>query len=449
VINRTILHDLEQWVRSPERKPLILRGARQVGKTTAVRMFSRRFVQFLAFDLERKEDRDLFEADLPFDTLVRALFFARNGVRTEPSTLIFIDEIQNSEKAIASLRFFHEQAPEIAVIAAGSLLEVMIETHRASFPVGRVEYLYVHPLTFREFLGARGEVAAREAYDSVPLPEFAHAALLTLFHEYVLLGGMPEVVQHRVERDDLSGTATIFDSLITSYIDDAGKYARGRTSFQVLRHVIETAAFESGLRIRFHGFGNSAYRSREVGEAFRTLERAMVLHLLYPVTSTELPLIPDRKRAPRLQFLDVGLMNYKAGLQTGILGVKDLNDLYRGRIAEQIVGQELMAVSSRRLDPPLFWVREKNQSQAEVDFLAVVDGRPVPVEVKSGSSGRLRSLHQYITRSGSQLAVRLYAGPFRVDRLRTPDDSPFLLLSLPHFLAAQVGRYVQWVAEDR
>lgn len=446
MIERAILKDLELWLNEPHRKPLILRGARQVGKTTAVQIFARQFRQFLSFNLERKEDRDLFEQDRSFDTLVKALFFSRNCSIAEQSTLIFIDEMQNSEKAISCLRFFYEEVPNFALVAAGSLLEVMIDTGRRSFPVGRVEYAYMHPLTFREYLGARGESAAVEAFDTVPLPEYAHPGLLSLFHEYALTGGMPEVVQYLIERNDLSGTSTIYESLVSSYIDDAGKYASGRSAFQVLRHALETAPLESGTRIRFQGFGKSAYRSREMGEALRTLERAMLLHLLYPVTGHELPLLPDRKRSPRLQFLDVGLMNYKAGLQASLLEVTDLNDLYRGRVAEQIVGQELLALSTRRLDPPHFWVRDKNQSQAEIDFLVPCNGRAIPVEVKSGSTGRLRSLHQFISRSGCTIAVRLYAGCFRVDSLVTTEGYPFRLLSIPYFHAARVEAYLRRLA---
>jgi len=445
VFERSIQRDLEAWLNAHHRKPLILRGARQVGKTTAVHMFGGRFRQFLSFNLERKEDRDLFDRDQPFDTLVKALFFSRNASVAEPSTLVFIDEIQNSEKAVSALRFFCEEAPEIAVIAAGSLLEVMIDSYRGSFPVGRVEFAYMYPLTFREFLEANGESAAAEAFDTVPLPDYAHAALQRLFHTYVLLGGMPEVIQHHVERDDLNELSAVYESLMASYIDDAGKYANGRSAFQVLRHAIETAPLESGTRIQFQGFGNSAYRSREVGEALRTLERAMLLHLLYPVTGHELPLLPNKKRSPRLLFLDVGLMNYRARLQSSLLEVADLNDLYRGRIAEQIVGQELLARSSRRLEPPVFWVREKNQSQAEVDFVVPYQGQVIPVEVKSGPTGRLRSLHQYVEQSGCPTALRLYAGPLRVDSLETPAGHPFRLLSLPYFLAAQVERYLAWM----
>jgi hypothetical protein len=325
VFVRSIQRELELWLRGAHRKPLILRGARQVGKTTAVQIFSRQFRQFLSFNLERKEDRDLFDRDQSFDTLVKALFFSRNCSVAERSTLIFIDEIQNSEQAVSALRYFYEEAPEIAVIAAGSLLEVMIDTYRSSFPVGRVEFAYMHPLTFREFLTAKGESAALEAFDTVPLPDYANTALRNLFHTYVLLGGMPEVIQRHVERDDLSELSAIYESLMASYIDDAGKYAHGRSAFQV------------------------------------------------------------------------------------------------------------------------FWVREKNQSQAEVDFVLPYNGQVVPVEVKSGSSGRLRSLHQYVAQSGCTTALRLYAGPLRVDSLETPAGHPFRLLSLPYFLAAQIEQYLAWM----
>lgn len=449
MIRRTIQNQLQAWFNRENRKPLILRGARQVGKTTVVEHFARNFQQFLSFNLEMKEDRDLFEQELSFEKLVQALFFSRNCSIKEASSLIFIDEIQHSGKAILSLRYFYEKYPDIPVIAAGSLLEAVMDKYKTSFPVGRVEYLYMHPLTFQEYLGALNETAAAEAFETVPLPEYAHAKILELFHEYSLLGGMPEVINSRIEQNDLIETSRIYESLMTSYVDDAAKYSSGKSSFHVLRHAIETAPLESGSRIKFQGFGNSAYRSREMGEALRTLERAMLIHLLYPVTAYEAPLLPDKKKSPRLQFLDTGLMNYRAGLQASLLNIRDLNDLYRGRIAEQVVGQELLALFSEKLVPPLFWVREKKGSQAEVDFLFHYKNKNIPVEVKSGPTGKLRSLHQFISRSGMDTAIRLYPGKIRIDLLKTPEGASYRLISLPYYLAVKLEHYLEWAEGEK
>lgn len=218
---------------------------------------------------------------------------------------------------MASLRYFAEERPDLAVVAAGSLLEVVIDRYTVFFPVGRVEFMYLFPASFEEYLGVFGTESVNEAYRTVPVPDYAHQTLLSLFH--------------------------------------------------VLRHAIESAPLEAGKRIRF-------------------------------------------------QFLDTGLMNHAARLQSALIGVKDLNSLYRGRIAEHIVGQELTAWNSRSITPPLFWVREK--------------------------SGTLRSLHEFIKASRCPVAFRLYSGRIRTNRLITPQGTRYTLLDLPYYLAGKLDDYL-------
>jgi predicted AAA+ superfamily ATPase len=216
----------------------------------------------------------------------------------------------------------------------------------------------------------------------------------------------------------------------------------------VIRHCFEAAPLEAGGRIKFAGFGKSNYRSREAGEALRTLEQAMLVHLLYPSTSTEIPLIPDRKKSPKLQFLDIGLVNFAAGLQGQYFEHADLHSFYRGRIAEMIVGQELISAETDAHKKPVFWVREKSQAPAEVDFLIQHDEYAIPVEVKAGAKGTLKSLHQFINRCPHPYAVRFYSGPLTMERARTPEGKPFCLLSLPYFLAGWIKDYIRWFVEN-
>ena len=190
MFQRSILHGLTEWSEKPHRKPLILRGARQVGKTTAVSMLAEKFDQYIYLNLELKEDLQLFEQGYKVSELFEAICFLKNKDPQKHRTLLFIDEIQSSPEAVATLRYFFEDLPHIYVIAAGSLLESLLDRH-ISFPVGRVEYLKMHPLTFEEFLGATGEAQAVEILDRIPLPDFAHDKLLKLFHRYTLIGGMP------------------------------------------------------------------------------------------------------------------------------------------------------------------------------------------------------------------------------------------------------------------
>ena len=215
---------------------MILRGARQVGKTTAVDIFAREFDNYIYLNLESKEDATIFDDDLGIEELIQAIFFAKNISRNAGSTLLFIDEIQNSSKAIAMLRYFFESAPDLFVIGAGSLLEAMIGKKQVNFPVGRVQYLFMYPLTFAEYLAALSEEQALEAYHTVPIPGFAMDRMLKLFHQYTLLGGMPEIIKTFSESRDLLDLRPVYQGLLSSYLDDVSKYARNSTMIEVIRH---------------------------------------------------------------------------------------------------------------------------------------------------------------------------------------------------------------------
>ena len=441
---RSITPKLEEWAHSESRKPLILRGARQTGKTTLIRDFGKRFDSFIELNLEKKADRDLFEQDLPVRLLFQSICLEKNIVPSEKN-LLFIDEIQNSPKAVALLRYFYEEMPELHVIGAGSLLEVMLERQKISFPVGRVEYLYLFPMTFEEFLDAISEKAALQMYRQKDIPDIAHNKLDSLFKQYSFVGGMPEVVARYAETRDLSQLGKIYESLITSYKDDVPKYAKNLSEANVIRHVIETSPYETGKRIKFEHFGNGNYKSREVGESLKILERAMFLYLRYPVNGHEHPLAPNFKLHPRLQFLDTGLLNYALGLTSLYFKDITLSDAYNGIIAEHVVGQELLASQNDVLQKPILWVREKKQANAEVDFLLVKNGDIIPVEVKSGTSGTLRSLHSFIDESGISNAIRLYNGQKSVEDAVTPQGrKPYKLTNLPLYYAGRLKASIQF-----
>jgi predicted AAA+ superfamily ATPase len=450
MFDRRIVSNLKRWAADPSRKPVVLRGARQVGKTTAVGIFSADFDTYIHLDLERPEDGQLFEQGLSIQDLLQAIFLAKN---VRPSsrgrTLLFIDEIQSSPSATAMMRHFYESAKDIHVIAAGSLLEILMGTEHAGFPVGRVQYLFMYPLTFEEYLEAIGADQALALYHTVPLPDYALPTLKSHFHRYSLLGGMPEIVQTYVEREDIAALTPVYQGLLTSYLEDVTKYARNATMTEVIRHVIETAPLEAGRRIKFQGFGKSNYRSREVGEALRTLERAMLLHLQYPAPATEPPILPNKRKSPKLQFLDTGLVNYYAGLQQHFFKYDDLHSFYRGILAEHITGQELLASDSTRKNRLCFWARDKRQSSAEVDFLVQHREYVIPLEVKSGSAGTLRSLHEFVDRAPHPYAVRLYADALSYNlEAVTPRGRSYKLLNLPYFLSGKIQDYLNWFVDS-
>lgn len=339
------------------------------------------------------------------------------------------------------LRYFYEKRSDIHVITAGSLLETLTDSH-ISFPVGRVEYLFMHPMSFSEYLLAADETQAYALLQEIPCPQYAHEKLLALFHEYTLVGGMPEAVTAFLNDKDIMACNAVYHNLLLAYMDDVEKYAHNRTMANVIRHAIEHAPLESGARIRFQGFGNSNYKSREMGEALRTLEKAMIIKLNYPTTQTTVPAEVNHKKSPKLQFLDTGLINYAANLQHYYFKLTDLNALYTGRIIENIVGQELLATSKSIREQLKFWVREKAQSNAEVDYVIPFNQYLIPVEVKSGKTGTLKSLIQYMESTNHSTAIRLYAGHIQTDSLTTPSGKAFTLLSLPYYAVCKLDDYL-------
>ena len=445
MFKRNILEKLSAWAEKSDRKPLILRGARQVGKTTAINLFSEQFDQYLYLNLELKEEREIFEQEYSIQDLIQAIFFYKDQVQNKGKTLIFIDEIQTCPPAVSYLRFFYEAFPDLFIIAAGSLLETLINTY-ISFPVGRVEYLVMKPLTFKEFLNALSEESSLEIIENkIPAPDFTHNKLMKLFHTYSIIGGMPEIVRKYSKQKDIIALNDLFDSLIVSYFDDVEKYARNNSMAKVIRHAVSSAFYEAGTRIKFQGFGNSNYKSREMGEALKVLEKAMLIYLLYPSSSVKPPLQPNIKKSPKLQVLDTGMLNYFGGFQKELFKTKVIDSVYQGKIAEHIVGQELLACETSPLYKLHFWNREKKQSSAEVDFIIQFEDLIIPIEVKTGATGRLRSLHQFMDKAPHRYAVRVYSGQLEINQIQTLKGKKFTLLNLPFYLTGYIPEYLEWI----
>lgn len=441
---RNLYEYLVDWKTREDRMPLILRGARQVGKTTLVRHFAAQFDEFLEFNLEKTKDRAVFQANDDIKDLLPSLFLNRGKVhRSNRTYLLFIDEIQEWPSAINQLRYFYEERPDIHVIASGSLLDHALNKGQ-KIPVGRVEYAVLHPMNFEEYLWAQGNEAVNAAISTFPIQEFSLPTLFETFHRYALLGGMPRILASYFDHQDISRLKPIFNSLIRGYTEDVEKYASNRTEVNVIRHVIQAAPAIADQRIKFEKFAGSNYKSREVGEAFRSLEKAKLLDLMYPSVETSPPAILDYDKRPRLQLLDTGLMNFASGLQSELLSIQDLNDTSRGRIAQHIVYQEMKSIHSEPDYKNVFWVRQESKSSAEVDLIYNYNQYLIPIEVKSGATGRLRSLHEFMDRCDHKYAVRLYRGPVQVNTLSTRLGKKYQILNLPYFLTFQIDRYLEW-----
>lgn len=433
---------LYEWAQKEERKPLVLRGARQVGKTTLVKMFAADFDHYIYLNLEEKEDAELFAADSSFDDLLVGIFFKANIPIDSSRTLIFIDEIQNEPKAVQALRYFYEKRPDLYVIAAGSLLESLMGRH-ISFPVGRVEYMALHPCTFVEFLMAIGEDMLANQIEKIAVPQSLHGYTLDLFKKYMIIGGLPEVVANYAQYRDMVRLNGVFNALLSGYRDDVEKYADKPKAQDSIRYILNYGWTSAGHRIQFAKFTNSSFKSADVSNAFRTLEKTLLLELVYPLTSTSFPILPDLKKSPKLLWFDTGLVNYVTGMQEKLLFTPNSDELWNGDIAEHIVAQELLGATTLFGEKRMFWVRDARNSQAEVDFVIRHKSHLLPIEVKTGSNSKLRSLHQYMEESNENIALRLWNGPMTSDIITHTDGRPFTLYNIPLYYAGHLNAWLQ------
>lgn len=447
-LKRHLINQLNHWKKKSNRKPLILRGARQVGKTTLVIEFAKKYKHHIYLNLEKKTDSLYFEQTDEVHTIIESLLISNNILSQDiEETLLFIDEIQEQPRAIQLLRYFYEEIPNLHVIAAGSLLEFSLKDVK-SFPVGRVEFLYLYPFNFSEYLEAIGHQSGLNELHKIPVRSVAHKTLLSLFNEYAIIGGMPEVVDQYIKNQHVADLSPIYESIWSSYISDSEKYASNTTQKNVIKHIMTTAAYSIDERIKFQNFGNSNYRSREVGEAMRNLHLAKVIQLIYPTTVTEAPIVPDLKKSPRLQFLDTGILNHILGISAEMLVMDDLSQSYKGSIIPHIITQELISIQVNTSDLPNFWVREKKQASSEVDLVYTMEGKVIPIEIKSGSTGSLKSLHQFMERTNHPYAIRVYAGEFSVQETKTPNGIPYLLMNLPYYLGTLIPQYISYFVKN-
>ena len=395
-MKRLITDQLSSWAQSPRRKPLLLRGARQVGKTWAVEDFGERHFggRLRTIDLEKRRDlHRIFSDDLTVTRMLSQLELALDA-RIEPGRdALFLDEIQACPRAIVALRYFYEELPALHVIAAGSLIEFALG--QLSFPVGRVQFLNVCPMTFLEFLWANGHGRAAEIVQRGPAPVdgVTHDLLLGRLRDYLFIGGFPEAVRLFAESGLLRDAFLAQDEVVEAYRADFGKYAP-RVSRDTLDEVLTSVARTVGTQIKYSSLAEGP-TIPTIKNAFTLLERAQVVHRVAAAKQVGLPLgAGTLGRRFKAIMVDLGLLHRLTGWPLdAAYATTDLLGIYRGALAEQYVGQELHAAGDRELH---YWSRAAKSSTAEVDYLISIAGRPAPIEVKSGPAGRLRSMHQLL-----------------------------------------------------
>jgi hypothetical protein len=439
IFTRKIESELLRWKNAANRKPIILRGARQVGKTFVVNRFAEKFDHFININLERPKERDLFSGFNDGRELVERILLHKGQKFDTGDTLLFIDEIQHSAEAIKSLRYLYEDVKDLHVIAAGSLLDVFSQREGFSFPVGRVKNLFLYPVSFTEYLEAQNPPLAEKLSKPDVLAESSfHDLLLDAFNTYAFVGGMPEALATYGETKSYSAVREIYDAIFMGYIEDVEKYSN-LAKAKYLTHTIDRAPLWAGERITYEKFGESSFRSREMKEAFDVLERALIVYRARPSVSTQIPLIEKLRKAPKLFFLDVGLVNYRIGFKE-FFSKHALDNVYQGKISEQIVAQEIVAQTFQA--PCLrFWIRDKGA--AETDFLYPFQDIIVPIEVKSGKTGKLKSLNLFMENSHHSYALRVYSGQPRIDQIQLPSGKKYHLYSIPYYLVSRLDDVIK------
>ena len=391
-MERYIYSELKDWMLKSRRKPLLLRGARQVGKTWLVeKLAQEKFENYVKVDFEEDSQiLSLFEGALNPQQICIELELRTGKSILEGKTLLFFDEIQICPRAIMALRYFYEKMPGLHVIAASSLLEFAFA--EISFPVGRIQLLEIHPMNFSEFLLAMNYDKAANICNEpvVKVSESTHEFLIEQLRIYLLVGGMPECIQTYLDTKSIKSAAEVQDEISKTYIWDFNKY-KPRTDISCLNTVYSGIAANVGKQIKYTGLAKD-YTIPTIKKAYDSLSLARITQKVKSVSRPGIPLevFASDKKFKSL-FLDIGLMNRVMGIDYNeTLNHKNLLAIYRGQLTEQFVGQEFATATNSQL---YYWARDAKNSNAEIDYLFLRDGNFYPIEVKDGPSGRLKSLH--------------------------------------------------------
>lgn len=403
---------LSHWKIEEKRKPILLRGARQVGKTHAVREFARQFDHFVEINFERNQRAlTIFDNDKSLDPKrVLQDIFALNSEKIEPgATLLFFDEIQMAPRAITALRYFYEEMPELHVIAAGSLLDFAIE--KVGIPVGRVRSLYMYPMSFIEFLVAVGKKNIVEYVinnEGSPYSQIIHDELLDMLGKYLAVGGMPEAVSTWVNTGNINECLKIHQDIIDTYRQDFNKYAKS-SEVDYVTKVFDNIPHQLGGKFKFFAI-EGEYRKRELEPALDLLKTAGIAHKILNTAAQGIPLGAQADLSCyKAILMDVAITQKILGLETGSWILEPLPTFAnKGPLVEAFVGQEILAYSDPWQKAQLYyWQREAKNSTAEVDYLLQDQENIIPIEVKSGHGTTLRSLHMFLdTHERSAYGVR-------------------------------------------
>ncbi|MFC1763164.1 ATP-binding protein [Planctomycetota bacterium] len=443
-MNRLVESNLNTWLKVTGRKPLVVRGARQVGKTWLIRkLASQHNMELIEFNFERDPTaRRFFESNDPLD-IIDDISVARNQTIIPEKSLLFLDEIQAAGDLLAKLRWFAEEMPQLAVVAAGSLLEFTLEEHDFSMPVGRIQYLHIEPMGFREFLMAHKQNKILQKFadwtvDQVFSP-ILHEQALLWFRRYLMVGGMPEVVQSDVTNRDDTLCRDMQLGLLATYRADFSKYSK-RFPTHVLDATLRAVSRSLGRKFVYARV-QEGVKQYQAKTALELLSLAKVCHLVQYSAANGLPLGGEIKKTFRkVIFNDIGLMHASLGSpgERRFAKWEQIAPQVRGQMAEQVVGQLLRLLGPLSGDGPqlYYWQREGGRP-GEIDYLLQSQGRILPIELKSGATGSMKSLHQFMFDKNLDVALRFDQNPpTRFDvSVKTTQGNPvsYRLYSFPWY----------------
>ncbi len=443
------IRNLKEWTKRDIHKPLILRGARQVGKSFLVRMLVDEVFETLAeINFEQMPDvAELFISKQP-ERIIPLLELKLNLSIVPGKTLLFLDEIQVAPEVFASLRYFYEQIPQLHVIAAGSLLEFVLENHQFSMPVGRIEYMHLGPMTFEEFLLAMGKPKLMEFIQSysfqTEIPDTIHNELLQYVKDFFVIGGMPEAVKEYSKTKSYLESQRVLSSILSTYRNDFNKYGH-RVNNQRIEKVFSKIPNLVGSKFKYSQIDREE-KSRDIKNTLHMLECARILYRVLHSDANGLPLGAEaNERHFKIAFIDVGMLCRGCGLTMEDIQTSEYIMINSGAVCEQFVAQHLLYSGKYYEEPQLFcWLRQHGSSSAEVDYLFSQGSHIIPVEVKAGKSGTLKSLHVFVNEKHCRFALRFYTGHPLISNVKTgvagikPFD--FRLMSLPLYLIGQAKR---------
>ncbi len=447
---RESLEFLKKWLISTRRKPLVIRGARQVGKTWIVRHFAEsEGKQLIEINFEKTPElAALFEPTNPHE-IVRKIEQKFSIKINLQHSILFLDEIQEQPALYAKLRWFYEDIPELPVITAGSLLEFMLEDYEMSMPVGRINFLYLEPLSFIEFLYALKKEPLIELIKNYSwkekIPPIIHSEIIKLFKEYIFIGGLPEAVFHWAQDQSLDIVKDLHRDLLGTYRSDFNKY-KSKITPAILNEVIDAIPLMLGKKFVYSHVESDAPQSK-IKEALKLLCQARVAHKIVCTQANGVPLGAEiNNRYLKAILLDVGLCSAMVDLKFNTLeDIQEIEMINKGGIAEQVVGQLLRTIEPFNAEPKLYyWLRTEKGSDAEVDYIIQHHNNVVPIEVKSGRAGALKSLHLFMKLKELSKAVQICSYPPEINSINVKDYQgetvEYELRSIPFYLVSELHR---------